>query len=87
VISAFGRNAGWLRNIQAMSSFEPIVGARRFAAVYRFLDETEAARVLTGYQRRNWLIAPIIRLVLSRLLAGDMTGRNNRAAGSPHSCP
>ena len=33
VISAFGWNAGWLRNIQAMSSFELIVGSRRFAAV------------------------------------------------------
>jgi deazaflavin-dependent oxidoreductase (nitroreductase family) len=33
VISAFGRNAGWLRTIQAMSSFELIVGSRRFAAV------------------------------------------------------
>ena len=48
MISAFGRNADWLLNIQAMSSFELIIGSRRFAAVYRFLDETEAARVLTG---------------------------------------
>jgi hypothetical protein len=39
VIDAFGWNAGWLRNIQGMSSFELIVGARRFAAAYR-LNET-----------------------------------------------
>ena len=79
VISAFGRNAGWLRTIQAMSSFELIVGARRFAAVYRFLDETEAARVLRGYQRRNWLIAPIIRLVLSRLLGWRYDGSEQQS--------
>ena len=79
VISAFGRNAGWLRNIQAMSSFELIIGARRFAAVYRFIDEPEAARVLTGYQRRNWLISPIIRLVLSRLLGWRYDGSEQQS--------
>jgi hypothetical protein len=43
VIEAFGRNPGWLRNIQAMSSFELIIGSRRFAAFFRFLGATEAA--------------------------------------------
>ena len=79
VISAFGRNADWLLNIQAMSSFELIIGSRRFAAVYRFLDETEAARVLRGYQRRNWLIAPVIRLMLSRFVGWRYDGSEQQS--------
>jgi len=27
----------------------------------RVLEEEEAMRVITGYEQRNWLIAPIIR--------------------------
>jgi hypothetical protein len=30
--------------------------------------------VITGYEQRNWLIAPIIRQVLSRLLGWHYTG-------------
>ena len=31
-------------------------------------------RVITGYEQRNWLIAPIIRLVLSHLLGWRYDG-------------
>ena len=68
VMSAFGRNADWLRNIEAAPAPEVVIGSQHFVAAHRFLDEEEAMRVLTGYERRNWLIAPIIRGVLSRLL-------------------
>ena len=68
VMSAFGRNADWLRNIEASPGPEVVIGSQHFAATHRFLDEEEAIRVITGYERRNWFIAPIIRAVLSRLL-------------------
>jgi deazaflavin-dependent oxidoreductase (nitroreductase family) len=68
VMSAFGRNADWLRNIEARPGPEVVIGSQHFAATHRFLDEEEAVRVITGYERRNWFIAPIIRAVLSRLL-------------------
>ena len=68
VMSAFGRNADWLRNIKATPSPEVVIGSQHFVAAHRFLDEEEAIRVITGYERRNWLIAPIIRAVLTRLL-------------------
>jgi hypothetical protein len=67
-MSAFGRNADWLRNIEARPGPEVVIGSQYFAATHRFLDEEEAIRVITGYERRNWFIAPIIRAVLSRLL-------------------
>jgi deazaflavin-dependent oxidoreductase (nitroreductase family) len=68
VMSAFGGNTDWLRNIEATPGPEVVIGSQRFVAVHRFLDPEEAARVITGYEQRNRLIAPIIRSVLSRLL-------------------
>jgi deazaflavin-dependent oxidoreductase (nitroreductase family) len=68
VMSAFGRNADWLRNIEATPALEVAIGSQHFVAARRFLDEEEAIGVITGYEWRNWFIAPIIRAVLSRLL-------------------
>jgi deazaflavin-dependent oxidoreductase (nitroreductase family) len=74
VMSAFGRNADWLRNIEATPCAEVVIGSQHFVAAHRFLDEEEAMRVLIGYERRNWVIAPIIRAVLSRLLGWRYDG-------------
>jgi deazaflavin-dependent oxidoreductase (nitroreductase family) len=68
VISGFGRSAGWLRNIEAASGPQVVIGSRRFVALHRFFDEEEAIKVIAGYERRNWLIAPLVRWTLSRLL-------------------
>jgi deazaflavin-dependent oxidoreductase (nitroreductase family) len=76
VMSAFGRNADWLRNIEATPGPEIVIGSQHFVAAHRFLDEEEAIRVITGYERRNRLIAPIIRAVLSRLLGWRYDGSN-----------
>ena len=74
VMSAFGPNADWFRNIEATPGPELVIGSRRFTAAHRILEEDEAVRVLGGYQRRNRLIAPIIRSVLSRLLGWRYDG-------------
>ena len=74
VISAFGPNANWLRNIAANPNPEVVIGSRHFIAAYRFLDQDEAARVLAGYERRNRFAMPIIRAVLSRLLGWPYDG-------------
>ena len=68
VMSAFGFNADWFRNIQATPGPDVIVGWRCFRAAHRTLDEPEAMSVIAGYERRPWLVAPIIRAVLSRLV-------------------
>jgi deazaflavin-dependent oxidoreductase (nitroreductase family) len=87
VMSAFGRNADWLRNIEATPAPEVVIGSRCFAAAHRFLDEEEAVKVITGYEQRNWFIAPIIRSVLSRLLGwrydGSMGDRRRLVAQLP----
>ena len=79
VISAFGRNADWLRNIEVTPSFDVVIGRARFSAIYRRLGEAEAAQALLGYQRRNRPIMPIIRLVLSRFLGWRYDGSERHA--------
>ena len=74
VISAFGPNAGWLRNIEAARVADIRIGANHFAAVHRRLGQDEAVEVLADYERRNRLIAPIIRRVLSWLLGWRYDG-------------
>jgi deazaflavin-dependent oxidoreductase (nitroreductase family) len=74
VISGFGPNANWLRNIAANPNPEVVIGSRHFSAVHRILDQDEAARVLAGYEQRNRFAIPIIRAVLSRLLGWHYDG-------------
>jgi deazaflavin-dependent oxidoreductase (nitroreductase family) len=74
VISAFGRNADWLRNIAATPDPEVVIGSQRFIAACRVLEAEEAAQVFAGYERRNRVIAPIIRSVLRRLLGWRYRG-------------
>jgi deazaflavin-dependent oxidoreductase (nitroreductase family) len=74
VMSAFGRNANWLRNIQANPEIHITTGRRNFAATYRILTQAEAVAVMAEYERRNRLATPIIRAVLPRLLGWSYDG-------------
>jgi len=74
VMSGFGPNADWLRNVEVTPNPEVIVGSKRFTASHRLLDAEEAVRVLAGYERRNRLLAPIVRVVLSHLLGWRYDG-------------
>jgi deazaflavin-dependent oxidoreductase (nitroreductase family) len=74
VIAGYGRAADWYRNVQAHPAVEVVVGRHRFVPVHRVLDEPEAARVVADYERRNRLIAPVLRRVLSRLVGWDYDG-------------
>jgi deazaflavin-dependent oxidoreductase (nitroreductase family) len=75
VVSGLGRNADWLRNIEARpDAQEVMIGRSRFAASHRLLGTDEAVRVVAGYERRNRLIAPVVRSVLSRLLGWPYRG-------------
>jgi deazaflavin-dependent oxidoreductase (nitroreductase family) len=67
VMSGWGRRAGWYRNVTAGGAFGVEVGRRRFAPEVRLLDTEEAATALAAYERRNRIVAPVIRRVLSRL--------------------
>lgn len=75
VMSAWGRNADWLRNIEkAPDRLQIVIGAQRFRATYRILGAEEAFAVIAGYERRHRLIAPVIRAGLSWLFGWRYDG-------------
>ena len=74
VANGFGRNCDWVLNIEAKGREEITVGAQHFAATHRFLGEEEAARVIRDYERRNRLIAPLVRRGFSWLLGWPYRG-------------
>jgi deazaflavin-dependent oxidoreductase (nitroreductase family) len=68
VVSAYGRAADWLCNVQATQEAKIVIGRNHFAAAHRILGEQEAVRVIKDYEHRNRFIGPIIRLGFSRFL-------------------
>jgi len=74
VMSGFGRNSDWLRNIEATPNEEVVIGTRHFQASHRFLAEEEAVNVVENYERGNRLVASLVRWVLSRLLGWQYRG-------------
>jgi len=74
VAAGWGRRTGWLHNVEAGLAHEVWTGRQRFAPAYRILPTDEAERIFADYERRNRLIAPIIRAVLSRLLGWRYDG-------------
>lgn len=74
VMAGFGHSSDWLRNLQAGGGRDVAVGARRFVPAVRMLDADEACAVLAGYERRNRLIAPVVRRVLSALVGWRYAG-------------
>jgi deazaflavin-dependent oxidoreductase (nitroreductase family) len=87
VMSGFGREADWFRNIEAARGADILVGSRRIAVAHRVLPAAEAGCVIAGYERRNRLLAPIVRNVLSRLAGwrydGSEPARRRLAAQLP----
>lgn len=73
-MSGFGREADWFRNVQAHRQAEVVIGRQRFRANHRLLDEDEAVEVLRDYEQRNRLAAPVVRVVLGRLLGSPYDG-------------
>ena len=72
--AGWGRRTGWLHNVEAGLAHEVWSGRQRFTPAYRILPPDEAERLFADYERRNRLIAPIIRAVLSRLLGWGYDG-------------
>ncbi len=74
VMPGLGRSAQWYRNVRTDHALEIAIGRERFRPVYRETDVAEAAKVLAAYERRNRLIMPVLRLVLSRLVGWRYDG-------------
>jgi deazaflavin-dependent oxidoreductase (nitroreductase family) len=77
VVNAFGPDSDWVRNIQAKPAEEVTVGRQHFSASHRVLGEDEATSVIRGYERRNRLIAPVVRVGFSWLLGWRYSGSEN----------
>lgn len=54
-----------------------VIGTRHFRASQRFLAEEEAVNVVENYDRRNRLVAPLVRRVLSQLFSWRYSGSEN----------
>jgi anti-anti-sigma factor len=74
VVAGLGRSSNWFRNIQAEPALCVEIGRERFIPAQRVLDPVEAGEVMAAYERRNRLAAPIVRVVLSRLLGWPYDG-------------
>ena len=74
VMSGSGRNSNWLRNIEASHTAEIDFSSEHYQAVFRFLDDEEAIRVVASYEEHNRFMLRIVRRVLSRLLGWNYTG-------------
>jgi hypothetical protein len=66
-MSGFGDRSNWLLNIRDGGACEIQIATQRFRPVVRELDPAEAVDVIADYERRNRLLIPVIRLILSRL--------------------
>jgi deazaflavin-dependent oxidoreductase (nitroreductase family) len=74
VMSGFGRGSSWFRNVEAGGAVEVRCGNERFRPEARVLPPEEAAACLAGYERRNRVVSPVVRRVLSRLAGFPYTG-------------
>lgn len=74
VMAGLGRRADWYPNLLASQTATVAIATRQFAAAFRVLDHHDAAQALGEYERRNRLIAPILRTVLSWLLGWRYDG-------------
>ena len=64
VQAAYGREADWVRNIDAHPRFEAQVGTERFAARMESAPEEEARTVMLAYVRAHRFYSPFIARML-----------------------
>lgn len=76
VVSGRGDRADWLRNLEAGGPDGVTVGRTTCPVTHRVLDIDEAMDVLVDYERRNRLIAPLLRRALSALVGKPLRGTN-----------
>ncbi len=74
VLVGQGPQADWYRNLRANPAVELATGRQRYVPDHRVVPEDEAAAVLADYERRNRLVAPLVRRVLSWLVGWSYDG-------------
>ena len=74
VVSGFGRQSDWLRNLDAGGPATATVGRHSFPADHRRLSDAEALAVFADYERHKRLIRPLVHRALSWLLGWPYHG-------------
>jgi deazaflavin-dependent oxidoreductase (nitroreductase family) len=74
VVAGLGPSSDWFRNLQAGGSAYVELGRARFVADHRVLGHAEAAAAIADYERRNRLVLPIVRRVLTALAGWPYDG-------------
>jgi deazaflavin-dependent oxidoreductase (nitroreductase family) len=74
VVSGFGEETDWLRNLRAAGGGEVTVSRWTFPATCRDVAADEAAGVFAHYEERNRFAGPLLRMILSRLLGWRYDG-------------
>lgn len=77
VMSGFGNESDWLRNVRAGSDIVVSIGRSSSPATYRMLPADEAIDVFADYERRNIMVRPVVRAVLGRLLGWRFDGTDD----------
>lgn len=63
IMSAWGPNADWMRNLRAHPALKVQVGRREFTPVHRFLTQEEAFAVVTQFRRCHpWRVRVACRI-------------------------
>jgi deazaflavin-dependent oxidoreductase (nitroreductase family) len=70
VLSGFGRESDWVRNLRARPEAEIMVGARQLAVTAEFLSQDDAEREILDYARRY----PVAARQLPRLIGYQVDG-------------
>ena len=87
VISGFGDRADWVRNLRAGGPAAVDFGRAPRPAAYRVLGLDEAEATYAAYERRNLLIAPLVRWTLTALTGwrydGSVGARRRMVAELP----
>lgn len=86
VVSGFGNESDWLRNLRAGSDIVVSTGRSSSPATYRMLPADEAIDVFADYERRNIMVRPVVRASLVASWAGASTAPTMPAVGWRNSC-
>ncbi len=87
VMSGWGRQANWYRNVLATGAAEITIAGERWPARARALGPAEAAGVIVDYERRNRLALPVVRRLLSRLAGFHYDGSEAARRTLAHRLP
>jgi deazaflavin-dependent oxidoreductase (nitroreductase family) len=74
VLSGWGPDADWYRNVTAGGDVRISIGDRSFPASHRVVAHDEAAQLLADYEHRNRYVRPVVNRMLGYLVRWDYDG-------------